>query len=112
VTPAMIPPPIFLWRLTADLILCFSCFSTTSFHECPGDPLYSCFRSILREPRENGWHRRLKAQTRHGGAVWLADCANWSHLRPVDLRLAHFIPYCLSRNFQAVLPDLALFRVP
>jgi hypothetical protein len=42
-TPAEIPPLIFLRRLIADPILCFSCFSTASFCERPGDPLYSWF---------------------------------------------------------------------
>jgi hypothetical protein len=39
--PAAVPPLIFLGRLAAAFILCFSCFSTSSFREHPGDPLYS-----------------------------------------------------------------------
>jgi hypothetical protein len=74
-------------------------------------PLYSWFRSIQREPRKNGQHRRLEAQTRLGGTVWFAYHVTWSHLRHVDLLVAYLIPYCLSRNFQSVLPDLALFLV-
>jgi hypothetical protein len=34
--PAAIPPPIFLRRLAAAPILCFSCFSAASSQEHPG----------------------------------------------------------------------------
>jgi hypothetical protein len=33
---AVVPPPIFLWRLAAVPILCFSCFSATSSREHTG----------------------------------------------------------------------------
>jgi hypothetical protein len=31
-----VPPPIFLWRLAATAVLCFSCFSAASSQERPG----------------------------------------------------------------------------
>jgi hypothetical protein len=52
-TPAAIPPSIFLWRIPADHVLCFSCFSVASF----------------REPRENGRHPTLEMQKSMGGMV-------------------------------------------
>jgi hypothetical protein len=42
-TPAVIPPPVFPWRLTAASVFNFSCFSTTSSQERPGGPLNRWF---------------------------------------------------------------------
>jgi hypothetical protein len=41
--PAAVPLAIFLQRLAATSVSCFSCFSAASFWEYPGDPLYSWF---------------------------------------------------------------------
>jgi hypothetical protein len=43
VTPAAIPPPIFLQQLAASSVLCFSCFFDASSREHLGDPLNRCF---------------------------------------------------------------------
>jgi hypothetical protein len=51
----------------------------------------------------------LGLQTSTGGMVWKSNRATISHLQPIDLLVTHFISYHSSRNFQAMLPDLALF---
>jgi hypothetical protein len=102
--PVAIPPQIFLRWLATDHVLCFSCYSPTSFHERLEDPLYNCFYVKTKRTTWNEWYRRLEAQTRHGGAVWIADYATWSHLRHVYLLVAHFISYKISKTCSLTLP--------
>jgi hypothetical protein len=70
------------------------------------------FRSIRREPHENIRHRTLEAKIRPDGASWLLARATGAHSKTIDLLVSHFILFCYSQNFQTVLSDLALFRVP
>jgi hypothetical protein len=44
-TLAVVPSPIFLQRLVAAPVLCFSCFSATSLRECLGGLYIVVFRS-------------------------------------------------------------------
>jgi hypothetical protein len=43
VTPAVIPHPIFLQRLVAASVLCFSCFFAASDRDRPRGYIYRCF---------------------------------------------------------------------
>ena len=55
------------------------------------------FRSNRAEPRENGWHPTLEAETESGGAIQLPDRATWYHLQPVNLLVAHFSSFCSTK---------------
>jgi hypothetical protein len=88
---------------SCSLCFIFLCFSATSFCECPGGP----FKYMVLLQDEQNHVKTDIIRCSKWERAWVA----WSGILTTP---AHLIPslFCLPWNFQAVLPDLALFGVP